>query len=85
MPSKLALLFIPLIFPFVNVVILIQNRSSGQLASVAAFISFGGHILDTFFFMYVFLFQPNYLPLGTVHLLELLTELVCCDDSVYFY
>lgn len=62
-PSKWALLRIPLIFRFVNVLILFQNESSGQLAPLAAFIAVGGRILDTIFLMCVYV-EPNYSPLG---------------------
>lgn len=74
-PSKWALLRIPLIFRFLNVLILFQNESSGQLAPLAAFISVGGRILDTIFLMCVYV-EPNYSPLGLNQ-----SSCVCLDPA----
>lgn len=74
----LPLLFIPLMFPFINVAILIQMRasaSSSQLASVAAFIS-----LTTHFCSCVLLLQPEYFHVGT----ERLSDSVCTLLSLIY-
>lgn len=75
MPSKWALLRIPLIFRSVNVLILFQNESAGQLALLAAFISVGGRILDTIFSTCVCV-GPNCSPLALINLVFVLIQLV---------